>query len=83
MQYHLMQVLFFQDCNGHGTHVAGTAAGATYGVARGATVHSVRVLGCRGSGTFAGVISGMYNVAHLISRDVDLEVAYSYIFYCL
>ena len=47
------------DCNGHGTHVAGTAAGATYGIADKATVHAVRVLGCNGSGTNAGVIAGV------------------------
>ncbi|HWG55116.1 MAG TPA: S8 family serine peptidase [Gaiellaceae bacterium] len=47
------------DCNGHGTHVAGTAAGTTYGVAKQATVHPVRVLGCNGSGTNSGVIAGV------------------------
>lgn len=47
------------DCNGHGTHVAGTAAGSTYGVAKSATVVSVRVLGCTGSGTTSGVIAGV------------------------
>lgn len=47
------------DCNGHGTHVAGTAAGTVYGVAKKATVHSVRVLGCNGSGSNAGVIAGV------------------------
>ncbi|MGY6519331.1 MAG: S8 family peptidase [Lysobacteraceae bacterium] len=47
------------DCNGHGTHVAGTVAGATWGVAKAARIHGVRVLGCNGSGTNAGVISGM------------------------
>ena len=47
------------DCNGHGTHVAGTIGGATYGVAKGVTLHPVRVLGCTGSGTFAGVIAGI------------------------
>ncbi|WP_296435670.1 S8 family serine peptidase [Zhongshania sp.] len=47
------------DCNGHGTHVAGTAAGTTWGVAKGATVHPVRVLGCNGSGSNSGVIAGI------------------------
>ncbi|HYW12817.1 MAG TPA: S8 family serine peptidase, partial [Longimicrobium sp.] len=43
------------DCNGHGTHVAGTAAGSTYGVAKSAALVSVRVLDCNGSGTWSGV----------------------------
>jgi subtilisin family serine protease len=47
------------DCNGHGTHVAGTTAGTTYGIAKKATVHPVRVLSCSGSGSFAQVIAGM------------------------
>ncbi len=51
------------DCNGHGTHVAGTVGGSTYGVAKGVTVIPVRVLGCNGSGTNAGVIAGMDWVA--------------------
>jgi serine protease len=51
------------DCNGHGTHVAGTVGGSTYGVAKGVTIHPVRVLGCNGSGTNSGVIAGMDWVA--------------------
>lgn len=47
------------DCNGHGTHVAGTTAGTTYGIAKSATLIPVRVLGCTGSGTFSGVIAGL------------------------
>jgi serine protease len=47
------------DCNGHGTHVAGTIGGATYGVAKGVTLHAVRVLNCSGSGSNAGVIAGV------------------------
>ena len=51
------------DCDGHGTHVAGTVASATYGVAKGATIIGVRVLDCDGSGTYAGVIAGIDYVA--------------------
>jgi subtilisin family serine protease len=51
------------DCNGHGTHVAGTAAGTTWGVAKAATVIPVRVLGCGGSGSNSGVIAGVDWVA--------------------
>jgi serine protease len=47
------------DCNGHGTHVAGTIGGTTYGVAKGVTLHAVRVLGCTGSGSTSGVIAGV------------------------
>ncbi|MFF0270453.1 S8 family peptidase [Kribbella sp. NPDC004536] len=48
-----------QDCNGHGTHVAGTVGGAQYGVAKGVKLVSVRVLGCTGSGPTSGVIAGI------------------------
>jgi subtilisin family serine protease len=51
------------DCNGHGTHVAGTAAGTTWGVAKKATVHPVRVLGCAGSGSTSGIIAAVDWVA--------------------
>ena len=47
------------DCHGHGTHVAGTTGGTTYGVAKQVTLHAVRVLSCSGSGTNAGVIAGV------------------------
>ena len=47
------------DCNGHGTHVAGTAAGSTYGVAKGAALVAVRVLDCGGSGATSSVIAGV------------------------
>lgn len=51
------------DCNGHGTHVAGTVGGNTYGVAKGVTLKAVRVLNCSGSGTTAGVVAGVDWVA--------------------
>jgi subtilisin family serine protease len=48
-----------QDCNGHGTHVAGTVGSTTYGVAKGVTLIAVRVLDCSGNGSNSGVIAGM------------------------
>jgi subtilisin family serine protease len=47
------------DCNGHGTHVAGTVGGDIYGVAKGSTLVGVRVLNCSGSGTWSGVVAGI------------------------
>ena len=46
-------------CHWHGTHVAGTVGGATAGVAKAATLHSVRVLDCAGNGTTSSVIAGV------------------------
>src|ERR1044072_8962868 len=48
-----------QDCNGHGTHVAGTVGGSTYGVAKSVMLRAVRVLDCSGSGPTSGVIAGV------------------------
>ena len=51
------------DCNGHGTHVAGTVGGSTYGVAKGVTLVPVRVLDCTGYGAYSGIIAGINWVA--------------------
>lgn len=56
------------DCNGHGTHVAGTVGGATWGVAKGVSLTPVRVLDCGGSGTWSGVIAGIDWVANSTLR---------------
>jgi subtilisin family serine protease len=47
------------DCHGHGTHVAGTVGGSTYGFATEATIIPVRVLDCNGSGSTAGIVAGI------------------------
>ena len=52
-----------EDCNGHGTHVAGTVGGAAYGVAKTVRLVAVRVLDCAGSGATSGVIAGVDWVA--------------------
>ncbi len=48
-----------QDCHGHGTHVAGTIGGATWGVAKAVQLVSVRVLNCSGSGSTSGIIAAL------------------------
>lgn len=53
-----------KDCHGHGTHVAGTIAARdnssdVVGVAPGAPITGVRVLGCSGSGSYSGIIAGV------------------------
>ena len=47
------------DCHGHGTHVAGTIGGTTYGVAKLVQLRGVRVLNCSGSGSTSGIIRAL------------------------
>jgi subtilisin family serine protease len=69
------------DCNGHGTHVAGTVGSATYGVAKGVRLRGVRVLDCNGSGSNSGVIAGMdwvrVNAVKPAVANMSLGGAYS------
>ncbi|MGD9482393.1 S8 family peptidase [Streptomyces sp. TRM70308] len=70
------------DCNGHGTHVAGTVGGETYGVAREVQLVSVRVLNCEGSGSTSDIIAGFDWVAANADQPAVLNASlggsYSY-----
>lgn len=63
------------DGNGHGTHVASTVAGATYGVARKATVHGLRVLGDDGRGSLSGIIKSLDFVAEKGARPAVVNMS--------
>ena len=59
------------DCNGHGTHTAGSIASTTYGMAKLAKVVAVRVLGCDGSGTSDQIVAGLdWVTAHAVKPAV-------------
>lgn len=60
------------DCNGHGTHVAGTVGGTQYGVAKEVSLISVRVLDCDGSGYWSWIIAG---IDYVTANHVDGERA--------
>jgi subtilisin family serine protease len=66
------------DCDGHGTHVAGTIGGLSYGVARNVQLRGVKVLNCAGAGTTFTVAQGLlYVLAHLTGADVvNLSLGY-------
>lgn len=59
------------DCNGHGTHVAGTVASPGYGIAKGASLVPVRVLDCNGSGSLSTVIGGLDWVLTQLGNDAS------------
>lgn len=65
------------DCNGHGTHVAGTLGGTTFGVAKGVRLVAVKVLNCAGSGSVSGVISGVNWVAQHAVRPAVANISLS------
>ncbi|MFP1627825.1 S8 family peptidase [Streptomyces sp. 5K101] len=63
------------DCHGHGTHVAGTVGGAAHGVAREASLVSVRVLDCAGNGTWSSIIAGFDWVAAHAEKPAVLNAS--------
>lgn len=69
------------DCNGHGTHVAGTIGGSSYGVAKNVQLRGVRVLGCDGSGSTSGIIAAVdwvrSNAARPAIANMSLGGGYS------
>lgn len=65
------------DCDGHGTHVASTAVGTRWGVAKRATIHGVRVLDCRGAGTVSGVVAGLDWVARNARKPAVVNLSLS------
>ena len=73
----------WEDGNGHGTHCAGTIGGTVYGVAPNVTLHAVRVIGDRGSGTLSGVVNGIdwvveYHKAHTHPSVASMSLGGNY-----
>ncbi len=58
------------DCNGHGTHVSGTIGGKNFGVAKNVKLVGIKVLGCDGSGSNAGVIQGINAATEDFKKNV-------------
>ncbi len=67
-----------QDCQGHGTHVAGTVGGIYSGVAKGVTIRAGRVVNCSGGGTASMVIAGMDWIAANGSKPAVVNMSLGY-----
>lgn len=63
------------DCNGHGTHVAGTVGGNQWGVAKASTLHPVRVLNCEGAGSNSTVIGGLDWIADNVQKPAVVNMS--------
>ncbi|HEY0024485.1 MAG TPA: S8 family peptidase, partial [Longimicrobium sp.] len=68
------------DCNGHGTHVAGTIGSTTYGVAKSAYLRGLRVMDCNGSGSTSGIIAAIdwVRTNHVKPAVANLSIGGSY-----
>ncbi|XP_072020477.1 extracellular serine proteinase-like [Amphiura filiformis] len=64
------------DCFGHGTHVAGIAAGTTYGIATNATLHSIRIFGCVGFTPDSLIITALEWIAENAMRPAILSMSF-------
>jgi len=65
------------DCNGHGTHVAGVVGSSSWGVAKGVTLVPVRVMNCTGSGTGSGLVAGLDWIAQNLRRPAVANLSLS------
>lgn len=64
-----------EDCNGHGTHAAGIIGGTTFGVAKGVTIHPLRVFDCEGNGTVTGVVEALNWIAANYQRPAVVNLS--------
>lgn len=63
------------DCNGHGTHVAGTIGSNTYGVAKNVTLFGYKVLDCNGSGSYSGIVTALNDIARTTARPAVVNMS--------
>jgi len=64
-----------EDCNGHGTHVAGIVGSNQFGVAKGVTLHPIRVFDCTGSGAISNVITGLNGVGQIVEKPAVVNMS--------
>lgn len=65
----------YQDCNGHGTHVTGIAAGTQTGVAKKAIIHPMRVLDCNNSGFVSSILQAVDHVMATAIRPAVMNLS--------
>jgi subtilisin family serine protease len=77
MSYNAIRDGITTDCNGHGTHVAGTLGGSTFGLAKNVSLHAIRVMNCQGSGASSDVIAGVDWVTrhHISPAVVNMSIS--------